>query len=371
MARASLTLGSAAAWLSGRRAEVRLSVRIAVAGAAAFALAALLGLAQGSWAVFTAVIVMQASVGGSLKATLDRLIGTLGGAIVGAAVALVVEGRGPLMEGVGLAVALVPLGSSPRSTRASASRRSPRSSCSSARPACKANPLVFTFDRITEIALGSVVALAVSLLILPARAHNVLADATAKLLTLSADFLVLLIGGLTAPVDGAALRRLQVATRRRLLGMETVVDEARRERAMRLTDEPDPDPILRTSQRIRADLIMIARAAVEPLPAALAARLGPHLSLIATAGGTQLRGLAAAFATHTRPPTSEALDAALRGYRGEIAKLREERALSGLSGEALRRVFALGFALDQFRENRGDLGDRAAEFSRAPAPASP
>ena len=366
MARPSLTLRSSAAWFAGRRAEVRLAVRVAVAGVAAYALASFLGLAQGYWAVFTAVIVMQGSVGGSLKATLDRLVSTLGGAVVGGGVALLMARDGPLSLAGGLAIALLPLG-----FLAAIDARFRVAPVTAVIVLIspfgqQANPLAFTFERITEIALGSVVALAVSLLVLPARAHNLLADSTAKLLGLSADFLVLVIGGLTNPIDGAELRRLQVATRRSLAGMETIVDEARRERAMRLTDDPDPDPILRTSQRIRADLIMLARAAVEPLPAPLAARLGPRLVAIAVTGGAQFRALAVAFATRTRPPTADALDVALRAYRGEIAALRQERGLSSLSGEAVGRIFALGFGLDQLRENLGDLADRAAEFARAP-----
>ena len=59
---------------------MRLAVRVAVAGLAAFVLAEALGLTQSYWAVITAVIVIQQSVGGSLKAALDRLAGTLAGA---------------------------------------------------------------------------------------------------------------------------------------------------------------------------------------------------------------------------------------------------------------------------------------------------
>ena len=51
----------------------------------AFALGELLGVKQVYWAVLTAVIVMQASVGGSLKATSERLVGTAVGAIWGMA----------------------------------------------------------------------------------------------------------------------------------------------------------------------------------------------------------------------------------------------------------------------------------------------
>ena len=54
-----------------------LSLRITVAGLIALAIGELLRVKQVYWTVLTAVIVMQASVGGSLKATIDRLTGTV------------------------------------------------------------------------------------------------------------------------------------------------------------------------------------------------------------------------------------------------------------------------------------------------------
>jgi uncharacterized membrane protein YccC len=56
-------------WLRDHKAELRLGLRMLAAGLLAFVAAHLLALSQGYWAVFTAVIVMQASVGGALKAT--------------------------------------------------------------------------------------------------------------------------------------------------------------------------------------------------------------------------------------------------------------------------------------------------------------
>ena len=73
-------------WLTKYQLEARLTLRMSAAGLIAFALAQLLGLARDYWAVLTAVIVMQASVGGSLKAMLDRFLGTIGGAAWGAVV---------------------------------------------------------------------------------------------------------------------------------------------------------------------------------------------------------------------------------------------------------------------------------------------
>jgi uncharacterized membrane protein YccC len=54
---------------------------VTIAALAAFALAEFLHLPLPLWAVMTAVIVTQMSVGRALKATFDYLLGTLGGAI--------------------------------------------------------------------------------------------------------------------------------------------------------------------------------------------------------------------------------------------------------------------------------------------------
>ena len=70
-------------WISRHQAELLLGLRMTVASLVAFALAELFALPQGFFAVITTVIVMHASVGGSVNATLHRLIGTLGGAVWG------------------------------------------------------------------------------------------------------------------------------------------------------------------------------------------------------------------------------------------------------------------------------------------------
>ena len=73
--------------------------------------------------MLTAVIVIQASVGGSLKAGVDRLIGTLCGAAFGALVALLVPHTDPVPRGLALIAAVAPLALLAAFTAASASRR--------------------------------------------------------------------------------------------------------------------------------------------------------------------------------------------------------------------------------------------------------
>ena len=96
-------------WLRGRNGELRLALRTTLAGLITFFLAQVLVLPQAYWAVFTSIIVIQASVGGSLKAGFDRMLGTVAGAIWGVTVTLAIPHRDTLGTGVALAVAIAPL----------------------------------------------------------------------------------------------------------------------------------------------------------------------------------------------------------------------------------------------------------------------
>jgi hypothetical protein len=69
-------------WAGANVAALQLCFRTTVPGSR-HVLAQLFTSPQGYWAVFSAIIIMQASVGGSVKATINRMIGTIGGAVAG------------------------------------------------------------------------------------------------------------------------------------------------------------------------------------------------------------------------------------------------------------------------------------------------
>ena len=97
-------------WLSGHGAA-SLTLRVTVAAVASLAIAQLLQLPLPLWAVLTAVIVSQVSVGRSLKATIDYMFGTLAGVVYGGAVAVLVpHPNEPALLAV-LAIAVAPLAS--------------------------------------------------------------------------------------------------------------------------------------------------------------------------------------------------------------------------------------------------------------------
>src|SRR6202012_5113447 len=78
------------AWLKSRKVKLGLGIRVTVAAMGALAIALACGLKLPLWAVLTSIIVTQMSVGRSLKATRDYLVGTLGGAIYGGAGAVLI-----------------------------------------------------------------------------------------------------------------------------------------------------------------------------------------------------------------------------------------------------------------------------------------
>ena len=57
---------------------------------------------------------------------------------------------------------------------------------------------------------------------------------------------------------------------------------------------------------------------------------------------------------------------ALQLYAGEVAALRGEGLTRGLPGDVAERFFALGFVLEQMRQNLRDLERCVSEWAEAP-----
>ncbi len=343
-------------WVGTHGAELRLSVRTTVGGLAAFGVAAVLNLPQGYWAVLTAVLVIQVSLGGSVKATVDRLTGTIVGAVYGGLVAFFVPHTEFGGRGLALAIALAPL-----------------ALCAALQPSFRiapvtaiivlmspsnvshAAPVIAAFDRIVEIVLGSMVGLLTALLVLPARAHGIMTQAAARLLDLFAALLPVLLDGLARPADAADIARLQASIRSTQAQLEGVAAEARQERRSFLTGDFDPDPLLRTLLRLRHDFVMVFRAASDPLPAPVLLLLKPAIDEVAATTAGFLSVAATALVSRAVAPTLASVLAALDDYVVRVADLRRDGTMRDLPGDDVGRIFALGFAFEQLRRDLGDV----------------
>jgi len=354
------------AFLRRRSAELRLGVRTTVAGLGTFALAQALGLPQGYWAVFTALIVTQASVGGSLKASVDRLIGTVGGAVFGGVVATLVPHSDPLAFFGVLALTLAPLAFLaaiyPRFRIAPVT-----ASILLLSSASQMGPLEAAAYRTLEISLGCVVALAVSLLVLPARAHSIALRAAGRMLALLSRQILLQCAQVLGEADAAATALLNNDIRRAQARLENLANDAKHERASYLTGAGDLEPVVRTLRRVRSDLVMVGRAAAQPLPPAIRDRLAPALRPAMETASRLMAGTGDAMAANGMPPPLEPMAAALDSYGAALAEIRREGLTRELPDDTVAGLFALGFALEQWRRDFEDLHARACEFGRPAA----
>ena len=288
------------------RVQLALSIRVTIAALVSFALAQLLHLPLPLWAVLTAVIVTQMSIGRSLKATFDYLVGTLGGAIYGGAIGVLVPHSNEIaLLGV-LAIAVAPL--------ALIAAINPRFSVAPITAIIvmlvpmmtHASQIASAFDRVLEVALGGVIGFVVSLLLLPSNAHPLVAGAAARTLDQMARALGELLSGLTQGLDVDSLHRIQDGIGRALVQLNVLGAEAERERSARLAVGPGTGPLLRTLLRLRHDLVMIGRVAISPLPEALAMRLESPLAHAGVAFADYLRATGAALLAHRGPPSLNA-----------------------------------------------------------------
>jgi uncharacterized membrane protein YccC len=353
--------------LQDHRAELKLSVRVTVSAVLTLALGQLLNVPLVLWAVLTAVLVTQASVGRSLKATIDYFVGTLGGAIYAGIVAALIPHSGELAELAVLAIAVAPL--VVLAAKNSSFNVAPFTAVIVvlAPTITHSTPFESALYRLVEVALGAVTGLLVSLTVFPARAHTLAIEAAARMLELMAQALQDLFAGFTGTtLDATSIQPIQERIGKSIARLDVIYAEAKRERMSPLAYEPDPGPLLRTLLRLRHDLVIVGRAATVPLPHDLQPRLGPPLERLVAAASDYLRACAAALIARAAPPPLDAADAAFDDYAAEIAAIRREGLTRALSSDALEHLFTLGFALEQMHQHLRDLKQWVSERALAP-----
>src|ERR1700735_327662 len=240
-----------AAWLKSRKVELGLGVRVTVAAMGSLAIAMALGLKLPLWAVLTSIIVTQMSVGRSLKATRDYLLGTIGGAIYGATVAVLIPHSHEAALLAVLVLSVAPL-AFVAAINPSLNAATVTSIIVLLLPVpSHGTPLDSAIDRVLEVAVGAITGLLVSFLVLSSRAHSQIRNSAPRMLELMAAALHELLSGLTRGRDNDTLHRLQDGIGSALVGLNAVGAEAERERAARLSSGPETGPLLRTILRFR------------------------------------------------------------------------------------------------------------------------
>jgi uncharacterized membrane protein YccC len=366
-----MSLAAAAGWLRiqarvrDHKAQLRLCLRVTAAAVLSYLVLQPLDVPlHGLWAVLTAILVSQMSVGGSIKATTEYVVGTLCGAIYAGAVAILVPHTSTAAVAAALALSIAPLALA--AAVSPTFRAAPFTAILVLLLSTQLleGPLMAAIYRVIEVAIGGACAVIVSLVVWPDRAEGLSIEAAARVLDRMAGALPEILAGCTRRADATAFQQIQDEVGEAVAQLQTIAVEARREQLISLGTWADPARLARTVLRLRHDLVMLGRAAVEPLPDLFAARLGSLLARIGVSAGDHLRASAAALLARRQPPPADDVTAALDAYAAAFAALRREGATRDLTGGAVERLFALGFALDQLRRNFADLEDAISHFAR-------
>jgi uncharacterized membrane protein YccC len=346
---------SLCSWSARHRPQLRLCLRVTTSAMVGFVVAQLLALPLPLWTVLTAVLLTQISVGRSLKATMDYLASTLGGAVYAGTIGALVPHDNEIALLAALALAVGPA--------ALVAATNPRFSATPVSAVMvffgptitHAGPIVSAFERVAEVAIGGVVGLVVSLVVLPGRAQDLVIEAAGRMLTIMAGAVRELFEGFTASLELATIRRIQDHLGETLARLNTLAPEVRHEQMARFGVAAEPGPLLRTLLRLRHDLVMIGRAALEPFADPVKTRLAKPIKCVAETVADYLRASGDALTARRPPPPLGDVDAALDGFTAEFAAIRREGLTRGWSDEAVERLFALGFALEQMHQHLRDL----------------
>jgi len=309
---------------AARRLGLRHALRTAVAVVATQALVDVLHLPQGYWAVVTAVIVMQANLGGSMRAAWTRLAGTAVGAVFGA-VAASLGGQSLIAAGLAVFATLSACAAIPRL------RESSRVAGITAVIVILAGhpdipAAVLGFDRFLEIAVGIVTALVVSLTVLPSRASRALSHGLAKLFEDVASLFAVVVEGRIREdyperhVFALKDRILRTLARCRELRLEADAESRDKgESALRAM-------LLFRGERLFEHVLGMDHIAEEWRGQGLHRHLPEEMTDLEQAGAEVLTSLAAHLRGGSQLPDVAALDAAVAKARTKLGAMRRERA---------------------------------------------
>jgi len=354
LARRALALGAE------RRGELRHAVRVSAAVGVAFLLSAVFNLPQGYWAVFTAVIVVQTSLGGTIAASIDRLLGTLVGAAVGAGAAYL-KVRTTLDEGLLLCavVALLAFAAAVRPSLKVAPITAVIVLIAGPRDV---DPLHAALYRVIEIVIGSAVGVAATLLIFPARAQATMIRQLRAALTGLAEIVELQRRELAGEALAETIQARHLAVRATLGKVEAALTDAAHENASRLTRHRTSEALPRTLWRVRNDVVQVSRA-LDGSEATPALDLIRPAAMSALAAAADLLRRCEAAAAAGKAVDMGAWTQRHADLAASVGQARAERLTASLTFDGAARFFGLVFALQTLARNLDDLADRVDELA--------
>ncbi|MGU3495209.1 FUSC family protein [Xanthobacteraceae bacterium A53D] len=358
-------------WPGFDLAHLRLASRATVAALTAYGIAWVFDLPHGYWAVLSAILVVQSSLGASVAIATDRALGTVAGGIIGVMLALV-AGPSPQLTVILLAAGTL-LTALLAAYRPSFKLAPVTVTVVMLSDPTHAQPVIAGLQRVLEIGLGGIVGVVCALFVFPTRALFLLFPNAADAIDNSAALLEQASAGLLdGTLDPAEMDRLNAATRASLRAADLRVGEARRERAGWLAGTPDAAPVVRNCRRLWHSVIILLRVADRPLPDTLSPHVRPVLLAALHALATECRDIAESLRSGTpvgfgAPSNSaDAMAAAITALQSEMDRTGTAGLLKA-DGTSLTRLYTAVGGCVQVHENLVELRAHLAAYRAAQA----
>ncbi len=347
---------------------LRQAIQTTVAAVVSYLVAVALQLPQAFWAVMTAIIVVQASVGAALGQALDRLIGTILGAAVGGLLVTTLSANRVVL----LALAVFVL-SYVAAVRPSLRLATVTAAIVIMSDQMLGSPIAAAVDRVAEISLGAAIAVAVALLLFPAHAGSALAEQVSKTMPLFAEHLQSTIDAvLGRPLPPDDFRQRNATIRAAVRAGDLLADASRAELAGRLSRHADPVAVLQAVRRLWHSLLSAARASRVALPVNLVEPLAPALTKFGAAAESVMTDLCALYQGRAVTPDFTRLELAQGDLDEAVSALRATGVFRTVPTDQAARLFTLLFALGQTAENLHDVADRYSDLTaNGVVPATP
>lgn len=336
------------------------AARLTAAAVLALVLAKLMHVRLPLWVVLTAIVVTQTSVGRSLKVTLDYLAGTLFGVVWGGTIAILLAPSDDASLILALVLGLAPL--------AFATTWLVRYSAAPITAAIvilvpqivHVTPIESALERLIEVSLGGLSGLIVSLVVLPSSAFGLVREQAGQVIESIATAAERLFNGLKRGLATEEARHLQSEIAPLLNQLSEVANEAERERLIRFGGDPSIGPLVRSTMRLRHDLVIIGRASNAPLPETLLEALEPAITTVSASITRHLFACASSLRDRRPAPSLEEVAKSAMEYSERVDAARQRQLFRDLSASAVEHVFAIGFAVEQMRRDLQDL-DRCVD----------
>jgi uncharacterized membrane protein YgaE (UPF0421/DUF939 family) len=312
-----------------------------------------LHLEHGYWAVISAIIVMQANLGGSIRASFDRLVGTAIGALLGT-LAFRYIGRTPLSVGLGLTLTIflcswLGLKQSYRLAGVTASIVLLMG---------ETNPWLAGWNRFLDVVLGVVIALVVSAL-WPSRARNELRRSVSETFVQCDRLLQLLMDCLHGKCIAEDVDRQKAVLRDRNFRNRDLLADAIR--------EPGDHSVVRSSellvdivQRVSDHLFGMDYAAREMLQDQFQQSLSEAVEAVIHELASAMKQIALATVHHKMRPQLGPLSETFECFEDDFARRRSSGESLQFDKDELLRFYSFVYRL---RETVEEV-QRAADLLR-------